>query len=43
VVAHLLDSLGRAAGELAQETQAAAAPSLNITIEDKRKPGTTDA
>ncbi len=43
VVAHLLDSLGRAAGELAQETQAAAAPSLNITIEDKRKPGATDA
>ena len=36
VVAHLLDSIGRAAGELDATTQAAAAPTLQISIDDKR-------
>ena len=36
VVAHLLDSIGRAAGELEATTQAAAAPQLSIVVEDKR-------
>ena len=36
VVAHLLDSIGRAAGELEATTQAAAAPQLQITIDDRR-------
>jgi hypothetical protein len=36
VVAHLLDSIGRAAGELEASVQASAAPQLNITIDDKR-------
>jgi hypothetical protein len=38
VVAHLLDSIGRAAGELSQEQAAQAAPRLEITVEDKRQP-----
>jgi hypothetical protein len=37
VVAHLLDSIARGAGELTQETAAATAPQLTITVEDKRK------
>jgi hypothetical protein len=37
VVAHLLDSIGRAAGELSTEQAAAAAPTLQITVEDKRQ------
>lgn len=37
VACHLLDSLGRAAGELSQEQAAQAAPTLNITVEDKRQ------
>jgi hypothetical protein len=37
VVAHLLDSIGRAAGELSQEQAAQAAPTLQITVEDKRQ------
>ena len=37
VVAQLLDSIGRAAGELTQEESAAATPLLNISIEDKRQ------
>ena len=37
VACHLLDSLGRAAGELSQEQAAQAAPTLNITVEDKRR------
>jgi hypothetical protein len=37
VVAHLLDSIGRAAGENSQEQAASAAPTLNITVEDKRQ------
>jgi hypothetical protein len=37
VVAHLLDSLARSMGEGSQEAQAAAAPTLNITVEDKRR------
>jgi len=36
VVAHLLDSLARGMGEGSQEQAAAAAPTLNITVEDKR-------
>lgn len=36
VACHLLDSLGRAAGELSQEQAAQAAPQLNIVVEDKR-------
>ena len=36
VVAHLLDSIGRAAGENSQEQAAAAAPQLQITVEDRR-------
>ena len=36
VACHLLDSLGRAAGELSQEVASQAAPQLAITIEDKR-------
>lgn len=38
VVAHLLDSVARSFGEGSQESQAAAAPTLNITVEDKRQP-----
>jgi hypothetical protein len=38
VVAHLLDSIGRAAGELSQEQAAQAAPRLEITVEDRRQP-----
>jgi hypothetical protein len=37
VVAHLLDSIARGAGELTQETAAATAPQLTITVEDKRQ------
>ena len=37
VVAHLLDSLARGMGEGSQEQQAAAAPTLNITVEDRRQ------
>jgi hypothetical protein len=37
VVAHLLDSIGRAAGELSTDQAAAAAPTLQITVEDKRQ------
>ena len=37
VVAHLLDSIGRAAGELSQEQAAQSAPTLQITVEDKRR------
>lgn len=37
VACHILDSLGRAAGELSQEQAAAAAPQLQITVEDKRQ------
>jgi hypothetical protein len=37
VVAHLLDSIGRAAGENSQEVASQAAPTLNITVEDKRQ------
>jgi hypothetical protein len=36
-VAHLLDSIARGAGELTQETAAATAPQLTITVEDKRQ------
>ena len=36
VVAHLLDSLARGMGEGSQEQAAAAAPQLQITIDDKR-------
>ena len=36
VVAHLLDSLARGMGEGSQEQAAAAAPTLNISIDDKR-------
>jgi hypothetical protein len=38
VVAHLLDSIGRAAGENSQEVASQAAPTLNITVEDRRQP-----
>ena len=38
VVAHLLDSVARSFGEGSQESQAAAAPQLQITIDDKRQP-----
>jgi hypothetical protein len=37
VACHILDSLGRAAGELSEEQAAQAAPTLNITVEDKRQ------
>ncbi len=36
VACHLLDSLGRAAGELSQEVASQATPTLNITIDQKR-------
>jgi len=36
VACHILDSLGRAAGELSEEQAAAAAPQLSIVVEDKR-------
>ena len=36
VACHLLDSLGRAAGELEAVTEAAAAPLLRVEIDDKR-------
>ncbi len=36
VACHILDSLGRAAGELDEITQAAAAPVLRVEIDDKR-------
>ena len=36
VVAHLLDSVARGMGEGSQEQAAAAAPTLNISIDDKR-------
>ena len=36
VACHILDSLGRAAGELSEEQAAQAAPQLQITIDDKR-------
>jgi hypothetical protein len=36
VVAHLLDSVARSFGEGSQEQAANAAPTLNITIDDKR-------
>lgn len=39
VACHILDSLGRAAGELSQEQAAAAAPQLQITVEDRRQQG----
>ena len=38
VVAHLLDSLARGMGEGSQEQAAAAAPQLQITIDDRRNP-----
>ncbi len=37
VACHILDSLGRAAGELDAITEAAAAPLLRVEIEDKRQ------
>jgi len=37
VVAHLLDSVARSFGEGSQESQAAAAPQLQITVEDRRQ------
>lgn len=37
VACHILDSLGRAAGELSEEQAAQAAPQLNIVVEDKRQ------
>jgi hypothetical protein len=36
VVAHLLDSIARGAGEGTVEQSATQAPTLNITIDDKR-------
>jgi len=36
VACHILDSLGRAAGELSEEQAATAAPQLSIVVEDKR-------
>jgi hypothetical protein len=36
--AQILDSLGRVVNESGIEQQAAAAPTLNITVEDKRQP-----
>ncbi len=36
VACHLLDSLGRAAGELSQEVASQAAPILRVEIDDKR-------
>lgn len=36
VACHILDSLGRAAGELSEEQAAQAAPQLSIVVEDKR-------
>lgn len=36
VACHLLDSLGRAAGELDATTQAAAVPQLSIVVDDRR-------
>jgi hypothetical protein len=41
VACHILDSLGRAAGELDEITQAAAAPVLRVEIDDKRGGGET--
>ena len=38
VVAHLLDSIGRAAGENSQEQAAQQQPTLAITVEDRRQP-----
>ena len=38
VACHILDSLGRAAGELSEEQAAQAAPQLSIVVEDKRQP-----
>lgn len=40
VVAHLLDSLARGMGEGSQEQAAAAAPQLQITIDDRRNTST---
>jgi hypothetical protein len=37
VVAHLLDSIGRAAGENSQEVASQQQPSLSIVVEDKRQ------
>lgn len=37
VACHILDSLGRAAGELSEEQAAQAAPTLQITVEDRRQ------
>ena len=37
VACHILDSLGRAAGELDAITEAAAAPLLRVEIEDRRQ------
>ena len=37
VVAHLLDSIGRAAGENSQEQAAQQQPTLAITVEDRRE------
>jgi heme-degrading monooxygenase HmoA len=37
--AQVLDSLGRVINEGGVEQQAAAAPTLNITVEDRRQPG----
>jgi hypothetical protein len=39
----LMKDLGSVVGEVAPEAQAAAAPSLSIVVEDRRKPGATDA
>ena len=38
VACHILDSLGRAAGELSQEQAAQQQPTLAITVEDRRQP-----
>ena len=42
VVAHLLDSLARGMGEGSQEQAAAAAPQLQITIDDRRNTSPTE-
>ena len=40
VAAHVLDSLARGLGEGSAEQQAAAAPTLNITVDDRRNTST---
>lgn len=39
----LLRDLGAVVGEVSPETGASTAPSLSIVVEDRRKPGATDA